>query len=211
MHYEQVVEANRQFNLTRITSPAEAAVKHYADSLSLLAAGWVEAEESVRVLDVGTGAGFPAVPLALVCPNWRVTAIDGTGKKARFVAESASGLGLANVETRHARAADLVREGGRRFDVIVVRAVGRIAAVLDEVVPLLVRGGAVVFYKGANLPPDEQEEAAHAAARWGLQSGTCRLELPLEGSVHPRQLIRYTGSTERPQTQAARGRGPARR
>ena len=93
-HYRRVVEANRHFNLTRITSPADAAVKHYVDSLTLMASPWVEADRSLTVVDVGTGAGFPAVPLAIMCPQWQILAIDGTGKKARFVAvPTTSGTG----------------------------------------------------------------------------------------------------------------------
>jgi len=106
-HFRRVIEANRVFNLTRITAPADAAVQHYADSLSLLAAPWIDAGGPLTVLDVGTGAGFPAIPLAIVCCHWDITAIDGTGKKARFVAETAAALKLTNVRAGHARAADL--------------------------------------------------------------------------------------------------------
>jgi 16S rRNA (guanine527-N7)-methyltransferase len=190
-HLQLVVEANRQFNLTRITSPAEAAVKHYADSLALLGTGWVDANGKLAVLDVGTGAGFPAVPLAIACPNWRVTAIDGTGKKVRFVDEAAATLGLTNVKARHARAADLVRQGGGRFDLVLVRAVGQIGDLLAEVVPLLTSGGAVVFYKTVHLEADEITGAERAAARLGLRSDTHGVDLPLGGEVLSRQLIRY--------------------
>jgi 16S rRNA G527 N7-methylase RsmG len=113
-HYQQVVEANRSFNLTRITGPADAAVKHYADSLSLLASPWVDAERSTVVLDVGTGAGFPAAPLAIVCPRWSVLAIDGTAKKVRFVQACAEAMGLGNLEGRHARGTDFARENQRK-------------------------------------------------------------------------------------------------
>src|SRR5687767_11867845 len=75
-HYSKVVEANREFNLTRITSPADAAVKHYADSLALLVMPEFCTDRRLEVLDVGTGAGFPAVPLAIVCETWTIVAID---------------------------------------------------------------------------------------------------------------------------------------
>ncbi len=142
-HFRLVVQANRQFNLTRITSAADAAVKHYADSLTLLAAPWIDADggRPLRVLDVGTGAGFPAVPLAIARPDWRITAIDSTAKKVRFVAEAVGRLGLTNVEARHARAADLARSKQERFDLVLLRAVSRIAAGLDEVHRLVPPGG----------------------------------------------------------------------
>ena len=102
-HFALMVEANRRFNLTRITTPVEAAIKHYADSLTLLTCPDIAAAAPITLLDVGTGAGFPAIPLAIVCPAWQVAAIDGTGKKARFVAESAAGLGAtANRKTKSA-------------------------------------------------------------------------------------------------------------
>ena len=78
-HFFRLTEANRHFNLTRITSVAEAAVKHYADSLSLLAMPLVGSRDRLSVLDVGTGGGFPAIPLAIMQKAWHITAIDGTG------------------------------------------------------------------------------------------------------------------------------------
>ncbi len=202
-HYQRLVEANRHVNLTRITSPADAAVKHYADSLSLLAAPWFAnrpPSPPLSVLDVGTGAGFPAVPLAIARPHWSITAIDGTNKKVRFVAECAAALGLKNLSTLHARAADLVRQTAtptdsnpwaHRFDLILVRAVGRIEQLLTEAVPLLKRKGAIVFYKTAHLDQEEQSAAVQAARKLHLTSDAHALQLSLGQQILARQLIGY--------------------
>ncbi len=191
-HFRRVVETNRHFNLTRITSPADAAVKHYADSLVLLATAWVPSGRPTRVLDVGTGAGFPAVPLAIVCPQWRIVAVDGTGKKARFVAETATALGLANVQAIHSRGEDLAREGGGSFNLIVVRAVGRIAEVLGGLRGLIRPGTSVVFYKTDKIEPGEVSDGIRQARRLGLAPAQpFDIELPApDGPLH-RRLFRF--------------------
>ncbi|MEP0842347.1 MAG: 16S rRNA (guanine(527)-N(7))-methyltransferase RsmG, partial [Phycisphaerae bacterium] len=168
-HFELLIEANRRFNLTRITAAGEAALKHYADSLSLLATRWLDAARPLEVLDVGTGAGFPAVPLAVVCPAWRITAIDGTGKKARFLADAAKALGLTNLRALHARSADLARRPAMRFDAVLMRAVARLGPGIEEAHGLVRRGGSLIFYKTAGISNDEWAEGAGAAERRGLR------------------------------------------
>lgn len=191
-HFQLVVETNSRFNLTRITSPTDAAVKHYADSVSLLAVSGIDRSRPWRILDVGTGAGFPAIPLAIMCDAWRVTAIDGTGKKARFVADAVAALGLSNVQARHARAADLAKVGSDSFDFVLLRAVGRLAEGLAEVRTLARIGAEVVFYKTANISDDELADGLRAADTFGFEA------LPLadvvltspDGPLH-RRFVRY--------------------
>jgi len=152
-HYVAMVEANRQFNLTRITDPVEAAVKHYADSLAMLRLvedrGW----RIASLLDIGTGAGFPAIPLAIMRPDWRMTAIDGTMKKVGFVQGVAKELGLTNLNAVHAHSEHW--KGDERFDIVTGRAVAK----LDEFVSLADRfassGGKIVMYKTDPMPASE--------------------------------------------------------
>lgn len=192
-HFALMVEANRHFNLTRITDPAGAALKHYADSLTLLATGWAKREAATTVLDVGTGAGFPAVPLAIACPNWLVTAIDGTGKKARFVADAAAALGLANLNARHARAAELARQREPGFDLVLMRAVAKLAPGFEEVHALVKAGGAVVFYKSGTLPEDEWAAGTAQARRRGWPGPAIHtLQLPSPAGPLERRLIRFS-------------------
>jgi len=191
-HYELVVEANRRFNLTRITAPAEAAVKHYADSLTVLTMPDTRTKQ-FRVVDVGSGAGFPAVPLAIVCPRWQVLAIDGTGKKAAFVAECATRLRLPNLHAQHIRGADLARERGDVFDLVLLRAVSKLADGLREVHGLIAPGGRAVFYKTQHLEPAEAHAAAAAASNLKLTADSpldCTLPCP-DGTNLARRLIAY--------------------
>lgn len=193
-HLQLVVEANRSFNLTRITTASEAAVKHDADSLALLSSPFVPEGGDPRVLDVGTGAGFPAVPLAICRPAWRITAIDGTGKKVAFVARSAEALNLSNLVTRHARALGLAREMPSTFDLVLLRAVTQIGPGLREVLPLAAPGGRVVFYKTPGISTEELRDAK-------VTSRSCHLADPqtwdvqilgLAGETLHRRLICYT-------------------
>lgn len=166
-HYEAMVETNRTTNLTRIVEPAAAAWKHYLDSLAVLL--WLRQRPGVAVrsvLDIGTGAGFPAVPLAVAKPNWRVVAIDGTSRKIDFLAEFAGKAGPANLEARHAHSAHF--ESDERFDLVVLRAVGSLSIGLEQAFARLHRGGHVVAYKTPAIDADEDREGAASAKRLGF-------------------------------------------
>ena len=157
-HFDAVVEANRTMNLTRITEPIEAAIKHYVDSLSLLL--WVDEHriDVETVLDIGTGAGLPAVPLAIMRPQWAITAIDSTAKKVRFLAKTAETIGLTNLRMEHAHSAHW--RPGRSFDVVVSRATARLPMYLEQAAKLAATpGGWIIAYKTADIEPDEAEAA----------------------------------------------------
>lgn len=154
-HYRAVVETNRVMNLTRLTSPTDAAVKHYADSLALVA--WADhgGLADLSILDVGTGAGFPAIPVAIGRPGWKVTAVDATGKKIDFVRRVAEQLGLANLRAEHLRVER--SRPAQRFDVVVARAVTKLDPLLRWMAPYARAGGLVVAFKSR---PDAEELAA---------------------------------------------------
>jgi len=125
MHYEAMVETNRTHNLTRVTDPEDAAVRLYADSLALLP--WL-AELGVtvtRLVDVGTGAGFPAFPLAVACPQLTVMALEARRKKVGFLTETAAACGVGNLATRHVRGEDWT--GPADFDLVTFKAVAALA------------------------------------------------------------------------------------
>ncbi len=181
-HYEAVVEANRTMNLTRITDPVEAAVKHYADSLALLL--WVERRKIAvqTVLDVGTGAGFPAVPLAVMRPDWSVTAIDATRKKIDFLRRTADAMSLDNLHCEHAHSehwkpaavshqvsAISRQPAGISFDLVVFRALTSLAKSLEQTSGYVAQGGWLVAYKTASMDPAEREAADRAAAKLHLR------------------------------------------
>lgn len=155
-----LIEWNERLNLTRITDPVEIAVKHYLDSLSLLSVVDIPAGSSL--LDVGTGAGIPAVPLKIARPDLKVTMLDSVRKRLRFIEVVLQELDVEDAELVHARAED----GGQdkryreRFDFTVSRAVARLSVLSELCIPFCRIGGCFVAYKG----PDAVEEIAEAGS-----------------------------------------------
>ncbi len=159
-HWSLVREADRRFNLTAVADE-EAAEKHYRDCL---AAREVVAElaPGSRVLDLGTGAGFPGLVLACTCPELSFTLLDATAKKCDFLRETAASLGLANAEVVCGRAEELGRGPLREsFDLVTARAVASLRELVELALPLLKQGGVLLAMKGANWA-EEVEEADHA-------------------------------------------------
>jgi 16S rRNA (guanine527-N7)-methyltransferase len=176
-HFDLVLRANARFNLTRITDPATAAVQLYADSAAAIAWATRENIPIERVLDVGTGAGFPAVPLAVLRPDWQVTALEATGKKAAFVEQAARSLGLGNLRVVHAHADHWRSEA--RYDLVTFKAIGRLEACLKTARRFVGPGGHVAAYKTAAVAAKEVSAAVQAAATLGLtESRPFDYELP---------------------------------
>jgi len=190
-HFAMLRKANEKFNLTRITDPARAAVEHYADSLTLLP--WLAERRVVprRALDLGTGAGFPAVPLAIVLPDVQWTAIDSTGKKARFVAHAAAALGLSNLCARHVRARELAGKV-RPFDLVVCRAVAKLPGLIRETASLLGPGSFLVAYKTEAMAAEERigGERAARTARLAPQPDF-PTTIAVAGETYRRRLVSY--------------------
>jgi 16S rRNA (guanine527-N7)-methyltransferase len=161
-HHDAVVDANRYMNLTRIVDPAQAAIKHYADSLAL----WLWADERgispETVLDIGTGAGFPAVPLAVLRPACTVTAIDATRKKAEFVLRTAAAMGLANLRVEHAHSRHWHPK--RAFQIVTLRAVVRMAEAVGLAATHVVPGGWIVSYQTASAGGVDVSKSADGGA-----------------------------------------------
>lgn len=163
-HYlELLLEANQAFNLTAITSPDEAWVKHIGDSLSL-ASDLAALPAGARVVDLGSGGGLPAIPLAVTFPDLQFTLVESTGKKARFLEQSAGTLGLSNVKVVSDRAETFGQSTAREsFDAATSRALSRLPVLLELTVPLLRVGGIKLAIKGeqAELEVREAERALH--------------------------------------------------
>ena len=144
---DELTHWNRAYNLTAVTDRAQMLTHHLLDSLSV--APFVQGS---TVADVGTGAGFPGLPLALLAPQRRFVLIDSNGKKQRFVAHAARALGLANVTALHARAEEV--RPAQPFDTVVARACAALPQLLAWVGPLCGPGTRVLAMKG-RLPADE--------------------------------------------------------
>lgn len=153
-HLCLIEEVNRHFNLTRITGMREAAIKHVVDSVM----PWRLFSGARNVMDAGTGAGFPGVPLALVLPDVQFTLAESIQKKARFVESAVAALGLHNVKVEPRRAEEIIR--GRRIDIITARALTPLARALGLFAAALLPGVKLLLYKG----PDVEQEMADASS-----------------------------------------------
>jgi 16S rRNA (guanine527-N7)-methyltransferase len=167
-HLALIAEANAQMNLTRLTNPREAAIKHVYDSVL----PWQCFQGAKRVLDAGTGPGFPGLPLAVILPEVQFTLSESTQKKARFVESVVESLELTNVHVTHERAEDVA--SSRQIDTITARAVAPMSRILDLFRKPLKRGVRLILYKG----PDVDTEIAEAEKYPVSASVLCRYELP---------------------------------
>lgn len=188
-------QASAQVNLTALREERDVVLKHFVDSLTCLRGGWLDGEH--QVLDLGTGAGFPALPLALVRPDLQMIAVDATRKKAEFVSRAAAALGLTNVQALAARAETLGRDPAHRdrYDRVVTRAVAPLPVLAELALPLLRVGGLLVAQKGP-LAPEELEAGTRAAAEVG---GEVRhidaFALPVTGDARTLVVVGKTAVT----------------
>ncbi|MCS7177902.1 MAG: 16S rRNA (guanine(527)-N(7))-methyltransferase RsmG [Anaerolineae bacterium] len=189
-YYEELVEWNRRFNLTAITDYEGVQVRHFLDSLScLLVLPRAELQAGARVIDVGTGAGFPGLPLRIVCPGMRLTLLEATRKKVDFLEHLLRRLGLADVEVIHARAEDLGHRPGYRegYDWALARALAEMPTLAEYLLPLVRIRGAILAQKGENAPAEVH--SAEEAIR--ILGGRVRKLVPvgLHGLAETRYLV----------------------
>jgi 16S rRNA (guanine527-N7)-methyltransferase len=180
---EELAHWNRRFNLTGITDPEGMVSHHVLDSLAVHR--YLHGD---RIADVGTGAGFPGLPLALVNPERRFTLIDSNGKKIRFVSHAVRTLGLMNVEPLQARAEALRPE--RPFDTVLARAFAPLPELLAAVAPLCGSGTQVLAMKGkwpqeelAAVPRSWRVADSHTLTVPGLPEARCLIVL-MSGVAH---------------------------
>ena len=150
-YYELLVEWNKVMNLTGITEFDEVMQKHFVDSVA--AAEYVEMEKINSLIDVGTGAGFPGIPLKIVYPHLQVTLLDSLNKRIKFLEEVVDNLGLTGIETVHGRAEDAAKKAEYReqFDLSVSRAVANLASLTEYCLPFVKVGGKFVSYKSVSV------------------------------------------------------------
>lgn len=156
--YEYMVEKNKVMNLTGITAEDESARLHFLDCAALLAA---EDFAGKTVIDVGTGAGFPGIPLKIAEPSMDITLLDSLAKRINFLDEVIDLLGMEGVRTCLARAEEAPAEYRERFDIATARAVTRLDALAELCLPLVKKGGAFVAMKGP-AAAEELKEAEKA-------------------------------------------------
>ncbi len=157
LYMEGILEWNEKINLTAITDKEEFIRKHYIDSL--LCYEFDELKRACKIIDVGTGAGFPGVPLAIVFPEKQFVLMDSLKKRLKVVDELCSDLGINNVTTLHGRAEDLARDKKHRekYDLCVVRAVANTAVLMEYTLPFIKVGGSLLAYKGSDFEKELDE------------------------------------------------------
>lgn len=160
-YYEMLIEKNKVMNLTAITDFDEVLEKHFEDSLSLIQA--VDLEKSQAIIDLGTGAGFPGIPLKIAFPNLQITLADSLNKRILFLDDVIRELGLTGIDTVHGRAEDLAKNSDYRekFDLCVSRAVANLSTLSEYCLPFVKIGGKFISYKAGEC--DEEVAASKSS------------------------------------------------
>ncbi|WP_026082502.1 16S rRNA (guanine(527)-N(7))-methyltransferase RsmG [Mastigocladopsis repens] len=209
--YEFILEGNRQLNLTRITDPQEFWEKHLWDSLrgitSLLRDGGVGGENTspssltsptpLSFIDIGTGAGFPGIPVAIAVADSTVTLLDSTRKKIAFLEKIGAELDLTNVKTLTGRAEEVGQHPQHRqsYDVALIRAVGTASVCAEYTLPLLKQGGLAIIYRG-NWTEEETkalESAVHQLG--GIIESIEKFTTPFSHSIRHCLYLRKVATT----------------
>ena len=189
---DMLLERNQVMNLTAITEPDQVARLHLLDSLSLLP---VEAFAGKAVIDVGTGAGFPGIPLAIVQQDADFTLLDSLGKRIRFLDEVREALGLGNVTCVHGRAEEFAQAHREQFDLAVSRAVANLAVLSELCLPLVKVGGAFLAMKSTGC--EAETEGAQTAIRrlGGTLERVVDYTIPTTDVTHRVLVVRKTAPT----------------
>ena len=146
-YLELLIETNKEFNLTSITEPTEIIYKHFIDSLTVIP--FLDEQSNIHVIDIGTGAGFPGIPVKIIRPGYRVSLVDSTRKKVNFLKMICDDLNLKDVECLHARAEELARDTSYRekYDIVLSRALAPLNLLLELSFPFVKVGGTFIAYK----------------------------------------------------------------
>ncbi len=174
-------EWNERVNLTSVTDPSEIEVKHFLDSLTLAPLVQQQAHGTGRLVDIGSGAGFPGLPLAIAFPWLRVSLMEATAKKVHFLRHVVQELRLTNVDAMHGRAEALAREADHReaYDLAAARAIGNTATLVELLTPFLRVGGLAILMKTRAAAASEINDAAGALQRlWAVVEEIRDVDVP---------------------------------
>lgn len=191
-YYEYLEEKNRVMNLTAISGEEDSARLHFLDSASLLT---LPEFHGGKVIDVGTGAGFPGMVLKILRPDTDLTLLDSLDKRIGFLNSTCERLGFSDVTTIHARAEEAPKEYRAAFDTVTSRAVARLNVLCELCLPLVKKGGVFIAMKGPDCA-EELKEARHAIALLGGHTErTEEFTVPATDIKHSLIIIRKTSDT----------------
>ncbi len=177
-----LLEWNQRFNLTAITDPQEVLTKHFLDSLAFLFAipRRFKVSGTLKLLDVGSGAGFPGLPLQIAYPTWQITLLEATGKKVRFLEQVIADLGLSQARALQGRAEDLAHDPQHRaaYDLVTARALAALPTLLEYCLPFCAPGGLVIAAKKGDISAELERSKAAASKLGGRWAALNTFSLP---------------------------------
>jgi len=211
-YYQELVDWNKRVNLTRITDYEEVQIKHFLDSLTVALAGeTLTPGADLRLIDVGTGAGIPGIPLKIVFPDIKLVLLDSVAKKAAFLHHLNHKLGLDNVEIVVGRAEEVAHEAPYResFDIVLSRGVAPLATLVELTLPFCTIGGSFIAQKKGAI----DQEISQASKAIGLLGGRLRevKRVNLEEFTDKRQLVIIDKVSPTPSLYPRRPGVPAKR
>ena len=196
-YYEILVEWNKVMNLTGITEYQEVVEKHFLDSLSIVKV--MDMDQAERVIDIGTGAGFPGIPLKIAFPKLDIVLLDSLNKRIRFLDHVIEELGLEGIRTIHGRAEDYARDGKyrERFDLCVSRAVANLSSLSEYCLPYVKVGGRFVSYKSGDIEEEVNDASKAIALLGGKKERIEKFQLPDTDIQRSFVVIRKTKNTQK--------------
>jgi len=196
-YYRLLVEWNERMNLTGITERDAVYEKHFYDSASL--SFFVPMNDMNRLADIGSGAGFPSIPLAICFPHLQVTIVDSLNKRITFLKHLVEALGLPHIDCVHGRAEDMARMGEHRdsYDLVTARAVARLNVLNEFCLPFVKKGGIFAAMKGSQSTEEVDEARFSLRELKGKIKASHQLSLPYEQSERHIVLIEKTDATPR--------------
>jgi 16S rRNA (guanine527-N7)-methyltransferase len=194
-YLDLLLEWNKKFNLTAITEPKDIIVQHFLDSISSLKLK--QLKESSRILDMGSGAGFPGIPLKIMEPSIQLCLVDSVKKKVGFLNEVIEQLELKDAIAVHARAEDLanLREQRETYDVVVSRAVAELRVLAEYCLPFVKRGGCFVSHKGPGATKELKSAAKAIKVLGGKWLSTVEVKVPYSERTHNLIVIKKVEKT----------------
>ncbi|WP_410770097.1 16S rRNA (guanine(527)-N(7))-methyltransferase RsmG [Fontibacillus sp. BL9] len=195
VYYQELVEWNEKMNLTGITEREQVYIKHFYDSVTL--SFYINIEEIDSLADIGSGAGFPGIPLKICFPHLKLTIVDSLNKRIHFLQNVVDKLGLDQVNLLHGRAEDMARNENLRdsYDLVTARAVARMAVLNEFCLPFTKPGGTFAAMKGSDPGEEISESSKSLTELKGKLHQIHHFSLPMENSDRHIILVKKTGPT----------------